>query len=158
MEVHDNLSTDVKRRPPLLEIILCLGPMFVFWPPALVLVPHQLLLAFRDGYWSALWTVLWYLGVLALAVAVRAMYVYIRDEGRKLFPALVVQLCLIVGLIAIAIGPAGALVVGLMAIGPAGALTVADSTFLTGSIFFVLLPLACVVRLIARSRAYVLGC
>lgn len=135
----------MKRRAPLLEIILCLGPMFVFWPPALLMVPHQLLLAFRDGYWSALWTVLWYLGVLALAVAVRAMYVYIRDEGRKLFPALVVQLCLIVGLMAIAIGPTGAL-------------AVAGMTSLTGLIFFVLLPLACVVRLIGRSRAYVLGC
>ncbi|WP_116811499.1 hypothetical protein [Steroidobacter cummioxidans] len=134
----------MKRRAPLLEIIVCLGPMFVFWPPALVLIPHQIMLAFRDGYWSALWTVTWYLGIVALAVAVRAMYVYIRGDGRKPFPTLVVQLCLIFGLIAIAIGPAGALVV-------------AGTTSLAGWIFFVLLPLACVGRLVVGAKGYVLG-
>ena len=134
----------MKKRAPLLEIILCLGPMFVFWPPALILIPHQTMLAFRDGYWNALWTVVWYLGIVALAMAVRAMYVYIRDEGRKPFPTLVVQLCLVLGLIAIVIGPGGGL-------------AVAGMTSVTGWIFFVLLPLACVVRLVARSKDYVLG-
>lgn len=118
--------------------------MFVFWPPALILIPHQMMLAFRDGYWNALWTVVWYLGIVALAVAVRAMYVYIRDDGHKPFPTLIVQICLIFGLITIAIGPAGALVV-------------AGTTSLTGWIFFVLLPLACVVRLICSAKNYVLG-
>lgn len=131
------------QRPPLLEIIVCLGPTLMILPTGLLLVPHQLHFVFVDGRLSSLWIVYWYLAITALVVAVRAMYVFLRDR-RTILPALIVRSCLGAGVLALAIGPTGGFVLG----GNVNAL---------GWIFYVMLPFGCVVHLTALSRDYVLG-
>jgi hypothetical protein len=132
----------MRKRAPLLLIIVCLGPMFIYIPTALLMVPHQARIAF-DGYRNALWTIAWYVGTAALAVAVRAMYVFIRDDGRRPLPAGVVRACLLCGVAAIAMGPLGMFVVG-------------GETSLLIWILYVILPALCIARLGAQSRSYVL--
>jgi hypothetical protein len=132
----------MRTRAPLLLIIVCLGPMFIYIPTALLMVPHQARIAL-GGYGNALWTIAWYVGTAALAVGVRAMYVFIRDDGRRILHAGVVRASLLCGLAAIAMGPFGMFVVG----GDASALI---------WVVYVILPILCVVRLGAQSRRYVL--
>lgn len=131
------------QRPPLLEIIVCLGPTLMILPTGLLVVPHQLQFVFGEGRVSSLWTVYWYLGTAALVLAVRAMYVFVRDN-RRILPAIVVQSCLGCGLLALAIGPTGTFALG-------------GNVNAFGWIFYVVLPLTCVVRLAIRSRDYVLS-
>jgi hypothetical protein len=124
------------------ETVVCLGPTLIYLPTALLLVPHQLNLALNHGRLSALWTVFYFVGTAALAVAVRAMYVFIRDGGRRLMPALIVRICVGCAVLALSVGPMGTFALG-------GNLPV------YGWLLFVVMPLACVVHLGIQSKRYV---
>lgn len=123
-------------------IIVCLGPTFIYLPAALLDVPHQASLV-MEGYMPGLWTIAWYPGVVALAVAVRCLYVFIRDDGRRLVSSGWLRLWLVWGVLTVASGPHGTFVLG-------------GNISAFGWLTWVVLPFACIFWLIVRSRDYVL--
>lgn len=141
------ISIQSKRRRVLInaEIVLCLGPTFIYLLTGVVLVPHQLQLLVREQVTESLWPLFYYTGTVALLIAVRAMYRRLVDPAATL-PAPATSLaCLAVGVGALCTGPVGAFALG-------GRETLQPVLVIP----FLVLPLGCVLHLSLLSRDYLL--
>lgn len=56
------------------ELLICLGPTFVYLPTAVIVAPHQLRLAIGENFATAWLTLSYYVGIGCLLVGVLSVW------------------------------------------------------------------------------------
>lgn len=126
-----------------IELIVCLGPTFFYLLTGVVLVPHQLRLLLSTGVRQSFWPLFYYVGVVALFLAVRTLYSYLTVGSNGLRSPRCTIICLAFGIAAVSIGPVGAFVLG------------GREMLLSPMVVpFLVLPVICVLHLVYLSRLY----
>lgn len=125
------------------EMVLCLGPTFLYLLTGVVLVPHQLQLLVREGVVESLWVLLYYVGIIAMFIAVRSMYNHMTGDPIGIIRPRSALICIAAGFAALAMGPGGAFVLG-----------GADLMVPMLTIPLLALPALCLLHLAFMSREY----
>ncbi|HEY0681623.1 MAG TPA: hypothetical protein VGD45_04785 [Steroidobacter sp.] len=125
-----------------LEMLVCLGPTFVYLPTAVVLVPHQLRLAIGENLTESWIPVAYYVGVACLFIGVLSIWKWLRTR-RRLLSRLPTTCLLSAGICVLPLGPVGTFALG----GFEGLTSLAI-------LIFIVLPLSSVLHLGFLARDY----